>query len=554
LLASFLAAVVSVVLEVPGYGTISGGSGTSYHYKRPFHSFYRLYFGEEPTNLTRFLPPVPVGPLPDGEIYDASIQGPGCPQPTGNENCLLVNVFSPKLPGNASDPETIYDNLLPVVFWIYGGAFSFGSNILYSSTKYMDQDVVLVEVQYRLGPLGFLSLGTDEAPGNAGIFDQIEGLRWTRQFIKYFGGDPNSVTLIGESAGGVSVALLMLAPQARGLFHRAIAESGSALAPWAIDRDQVGNARKVADIAGCPLDPYEQLLDCLRNIPSDELMRAYTAFQKNDWENGGMGFGASSPVIQIAGAERLLEKEPRELLETGQYATDVPLLMGANSQEGTLILGIAYNNFLVSNNLTDDYEFLKNDLVGVLLNTLGIADETGAVAQALTDKYLAGAELGNFTSMSPGLIDLCSVLFIKDGGYQTVAIHSKFNPNSYWYAFDYKGRFGLLPLFFAGNMPPFDLGIAHADELLYLFAFPTYANNATEATLSKRMLQVWTTFAAYGEPTPDGVPMLDGIPAIPAYTDEEQAYVRIAGDWSVEYDYSLTYTITADSQRSRRSP
>ena len=82
----------------------------------------------------------------------------------------------------------------------------------------MDKDVVLVEVQYRLGPLGWLSLNTDEIPGNAGIFDQIEGLKWTRKFVKYFGGDLNCVTIAGESAGGASVSMLMLAPQARGTF------------------------------------------------------------------------------------------------------------------------------------------------------------------------------------------------------------------------------------------------------------------------------------------------------------------------------------------------
>ena len=80
----------------------------------------------------------------------------------------------------------------------------------------MDRDIVLVEVQYRLGPLGFLSLNTDDIPGNAGMFDQIEGLRWVQKFIKYFGGDPNCVTLAGQSAGGASVTTLLLAPPARG--------------------------------------------------------------------------------------------------------------------------------------------------------------------------------------------------------------------------------------------------------------------------------------------------------------------------------------------------
>jgi carboxylesterase type B len=181
---------------------------------------------------------VPFTPEP-GVIYDGTGTAPPCNQPAtvngGDENCLIVNVFSPRvslkkkcsgivtdfcvqLPGNASDPNTTYDDLLPVIYWIHGGGFSLGSVLTYSAEKYMDKDVVLVEVQYRLGPLGWLSLNTDEVPGNAGLFDQIEGLRWTQKFVKYFGGNPNSVTIAGESAGSASVSTLLLAPQARGRF------------------------------------------------------------------------------------------------------------------------------------------------------------------------------------------------------------------------------------------------------------------------------------------------------------------------------------------------
>ena len=132
------------------------------------------------------------------------------------------------------------------MFWIHGGAFSLGQAIEYVPTRYMDYDIVLVVIQYRLGPLGqlkcdlmlskqfssyrkslffclyknligFLSFDTDEVPGNAGIFDQIEALRWVNKNIRAFGGDPNQVTIAGESAGSASVTLLMLAPQAKGI-------------------------------------------------------------------------------------------------------------------------------------------------------------------------------------------------------------------------------------------------------------------------------------------------------------------------------------------------
>jgi len=544
--------VHAVLLEVPGYATIEGSTDTSYHTKRQYFKFRGLYYAQQPTALTRFLPPVPFTPAP-GAIYDATGTAPPCNQPAsvngGDENCLIVNVFSPRLPGNASDPNTSYDDLLPVIYWIHGGGFSLGSVLTYSAEKYMDKDVVLVEVQYRLGPLGWLSLNTDEVPGNAGLFDQIEGLRWTQKFVKYFGGNPNSVTIAGESAGSASVSTLLLAPQARGLFHRAIGESGSILAPWALDRKPVEAARRIAEIAGCPLEPYLSLLECLRLIDAKNITNAYFDYMAEDNLKGGLGFGGSSPIIQVAGAQKALDKEPQELFETGNYYTEVPIMFGANEQEGTLILGILYDSYLVPNNLTNDSEFLKTQLVPLIINAVGLTDESGELAAALTAKYLANAELGNFASMAPGLIDMCSVLFFKESCHETTILHSKFNPNSYWYSFIFEGRNSLWNAVFRPPRPPMEHGVSHADELLYMFNFPTYTNNATEAVLSRRMLDVWTAFAKYGNPTPDGVTLEDGVPKFPAITEKEDAYMTIDGQWSVQYNYSLTYTATVDQSK-----
>lgn len=137
------------------------------------------------------------------------------------------------------------------------------------------------------------------------MFDQIEGLRWTQKFIKYFGGDPTKVTIMGESAGAASVGFLLLAPQARGrkkkipiefqdhyilhfatgLFRGAIAESGSILTDWAIDRDQITSGRKISEYAGCPLEPYHELVDCLRNVDVKTLMDAQGRYSVNILQN-----------------------------------------------------------------------------------------------------------------------------------------------------------------------------------------------------------------------------------------------------------------------------
>ena len=117
-------------------------------------------------------------------------------------------------------------------------------------------------------------------PGNAGIFDQIEALRWVQKHIKSFGGYAGLVTIAGESAGSASVSILLLAEQAKGLFHRAIGESGSVLAEWAVDRDGQGKkgSTRVAEIAGCPLEPYPALLSCVQNIDATNLTLAYRTY------------------------------------------------------------------------------------------------------------------------------------------------------------------------------------------------------------------------------------------------------------------------------------
>jgi len=340
-----------------------------------------------------------------------------------------------------------------------------------------------------------------------------------------------------------------MAPQARGLFHRAIGESGSVLAEWALDRDpQVAEkpCRRVAELAGCPLEPYEDLIHCLRNIPAHKIVKAFSAFEKEDRYNGGMGFGCSNPTIQIAGAQRLIEKDPREIMESGDYATDIPIMFGANKQEGTLVLTIVYQSFLTPHSYQNNTEFLTHDIVPSLLTALKIPDQDGSVAKALTEKYLSKTKIGDFTSMTPGLIDMTGVTFIKSAGYENVMLHSKHNPNSYWYSFDFDGRYSLYFYMYFGHWPPYPHGVSHADELMYLFEF-FFPFNATEKLLSKRMLKVWTNFAKYGNPTPDENPV-EGIPKFQPYDPNNEYFMSIDRDWTVKKDYTKEYTVTVDSQ------
>ncbi|KAK4002912.1 hypothetical protein OUZ56_004706 [Daphnia magna] len=569
------------IMELPGYAkTVLGGFGnlsTSwYEPRRPFYSFRYFHYAAKPTYETRFLPPVPSNyPYPDDEIYNSIDLPPGCAQGDRNglEDCLILSVYTPKFPGNASDPSTTFDDLLPVMVWIHGGSFIFGQSILYEPNTFMAHDVVMVVIQYRLGPLGkqpgwlsihigwlslietialgFLSLGTDEIPGNAGMADQVEALRWVQKFIKYFGGDKDKVTIVGESAGAASVGFLLLAPQSReeNLFRYAIAESGSMLADWAVDRNSTKHGYVIAELAGCPLEPYEELLHCLRSIDVITLQNAQSAFSANDVLNGGLGFGGQSPVIQTAGKIKYLTEEPRHLIESGQYKTDAHLLFGANEGEGIMALDMTLDLYIRPNGLENDEVFWKYDSVRTILAALGIRDDTGALGDALTTKYLGYAvdscQMGNFTVMIPGLVDIAGTLFLKAGGWQTVMLHTKFNPHAYWYSFDFLGKVSLIS---ADEILP--RGVMHADEIMYLFTMPI-PHNETEIELSRKMLEIWTTFATYGEPTPDELTMREGIPKWPPYTHERKEFMAINKYWSVKNDYTLYYTVTVDKAGPR---
>ncbi|XP_046647801.1 neuroligin-4, Y-linked-like [Daphnia pulicaria] len=318
----------------------------------------------------------------------------------------------------------------------------------------MAHDVGMVVIQYRLGPLGFLSLDTEEIPGNAGMADQVEALRWVQKFIKYFGGDKDKVTIVGESAGAACVGFLLLAPQSKeeGLFRNAIAESGSMLADWAVDRNSTKHG--------------------------------YT----NDTLNGGLGFGGQSPIIQTAGKVRYLTDEPRKLIESGNYHTEAHLMFGANEGEGIMALDMTLNLYIRPNDLENDTNFWKYDAVRVVMGALGIRDDTGALSDALTTKYLGYAvdscQMGNFTVMIPGLVDIAGTLFLKAGGWQTVLLHTKYNPHAYWYSFDFLGKVSLIG---ADEILP--RGVMHADEIMYLFTMPI-PHNETEKELGKKMIEV----------------------------------------------------------------
>lgn len=203
---------------------------------------------------------------PWNETFDATEDGPICVQHTFlfpddmSEDCLRLNVYT-----KSTSPV----KKRPVIVYFHPGGFyelSSQSKSVAGPEYFGDRNIVLVTANYRLGILGFLSTGTKEAPGNNGLKDQVEVLRWIQNNIDRFGGDPNSVTLMGYSAGAMSVTLHLVSPMSRGLFHRAIIMSGAATSQWTIPNNQLYLAKKQARLLKCSDESIESIMECFRKV------------------------------------------------------------------------------------------------------------------------------------------------------------------------------------------------------------------------------------------------------------------------------------------------
>lgn len=186
----------------------------------------------------------------------------------GDEDCLYLNIYAPLR-------ETTQQ--FPVLFALHGGAFQFGSG--YTGAKFlMDRDIIVVTVNYRLGPFGFLSTEDETVLGNMGLKDQSAALRWVAENIQYFGGDAQKITLIGHSAGAASVHYHYLSPLSKELFRNGISFSGGAFGPGKQTENSREKAVKLGAVLGCPTDNIIEMIECLRFRPARSVAQATSHF------------------------------------------------------------------------------------------------------------------------------------------------------------------------------------------------------------------------------------------------------------------------------------
>ncbi|EDL87211.1 rCG39017, partial [Rattus norvegicus] len=237
-----------------------------------------------------------------------------------SEDCLYLNIYAPTHAHEGSN--------LPVMVWIHGGALTVGMASMYDGSMLAaTEDVVVVTIQYRLGVLGFFSTGDEHARGNWGYLDQVAALRWVQQNIAHFGGNPNRVTIFGESAGGTSVSSHVVSPMSQGLFHGAIMESGVVVLPDLISRSSEMVYRIVANLSGCAAVDSETLMQCLRGKSEAEILDINKVFK----------------IIPAVVDGEFLPKHPQELLASANFHR-VPSIIGINNDEYGWILPMIFDS------------------------------------------------------------------------------------------------------------------------------------------------------------------------------------------------------------------
>ncbi|CAL8073925.1 unnamed protein product [Orchesella dallaii] len=293
-----------------------------------YFEYLGIPFGAPPINELRFEPPVPSSPWKG--IKQVTSYPPWCVQldamvrgrTYGQEDCLYLNVFTHSVETNDKKPTLVY---------IHGGGFLSGTSGMYGPKYFMDEDVVLVTINYRLGPLGFLNSGNDLIRGNMGLKDQHLALEWVQRNIDKFGGDPNQVTLFGESAGAASVGYHIISPSSRGLFHRAIAQSGYVTCPWSFNTKPTRVFLEYAKLLNCPTENTTTIVDCMRKMDAHKLVKPQMQYM-----DPLSGFEMIVPSVEpVVSNDSFLLENPRTSLKSGDFAP-VPLMIGVTSGEGGL--------------------------------------------------------------------------------------------------------------------------------------------------------------------------------------------------------------------------
>ena len=471
------------------------------------NEFLGVPYAAPPTGNLRWRPPQP--PAPWQGIRDATQFAPSCPQPpspfaphgTFSEDCLYLNVYTPMLPGGDG-------NRRPVLVWIHGGGLTEEGSSNYDGAKLAADGAVVVTINYRLGALGFLAhpalASRPGGPaGNYGLMDQQAALRWVQDNISQFGGNPDNVTIAGQSAGGLSVLAQLVSTGARGLFQRAIIESGA----FALNQQPLAAAEAAGEAfaaqVGCP----DQTATCLRNLPVANLV--------------------TPDFVGIPGVVdgKVLTEPIGAALAAGQFA-HVPVLNGTNHDEEQLFvagLGLAVSGGTFVP-IPEGNMVTPGGYQGDIAAVLGVP---AARAAAIVGEYPLSAHASPDAALST---------LVSDANFACPALQVDQQTSARVPTFAYEFNDDNAPQPY--TQPGFITVATHESELPYLFDLPNApfhpAPSPDQQTLAASMRAAWVNFAATGNPVTAALPW-------PAFGDSQHMLSLVPPQPQAETDFAARH-------------
>ncbi|KAF2886488.1 hypothetical protein ILUMI_19685, partial [Ignelater luminosus] len=404
----------------------------------------------------------------------------------GDEDCLYLSVY---VPGN----NPVERKNLDVIVHFHSGGFNLGYGDSYAGPKYlMDINVIFVTLNYRLGPLGFLSTEDDVVPGNNGMKDQTAALKWIKQNIKYFGGNPDSITITGLSAGGASVHYHYLSPLSKDLFKAGISVSGNALCPWTLQERPLEKARQLGAAVGCNQQSTKDLIDCLRNRPARLIVESMRMFRP--WL-----FNPVSPfalVVEKNGNNSFLPDHPYALLSRGEVQ-DLPWVTSITSDEGLYPAA----EYALKEHHLPDLERRWEELAPYVLDYKYSlpANLHLTVAQKIKDYYLQGKSISK--KSFPELIQMMSDRHFVVDTEKATRLQAKANKSPvYYYYFSYPGeKVSTFAVHFTFSEEKY--GVCHGDDMMYILSMPQRPitrMTKNDEEMKNILLKIWSSFIRTG--------------------------------------------------------